>query len=125
MTAPSRKYFILNAAALLIAFVYSLFQPEVLLPFINAYFMIGMVYLCTGAMLFVIGGGFFSIFAHNYKKVIKKTSKKEEYISELSGDTEEKGPDLKVMTFSWTRPLIYSGVLSFLITFACSFVFFG
>ncbi|WP_455661712.1 DUF3899 domain-containing protein [Pradoshia sp.] len=75
--------------------------------------------------MFVIGSGFFSIFAHNYKKVMKGSSKKEEYISELSGDTEEKGPDMKVLTFSWTRPLIYSGALSFLITFVCSFVLFG
>ncbi|WP_455675986.1 DUF3899 domain-containing protein [Pradoshia sp.] len=125
MISPSRKFFILNTAALLIAFGYSLFQQEVLLPFINAYFMIGLAYICIGSMMFVIGSGFFSIFAHNYKKVMKGSSKKEEYISELSGDTEEKGPDMKVLTFSWTRPLIYSGALSFLITFVCSFVLFG
>ena len=122
MISPSRQYLILNASALLIALSYSLFQPEILLPFINAYFMIGLVYLSIGAMMFVIGRGFFSIFAHSYKKVMKRSTKKEEYISELSGDTEEKGPDMKVLTSSWTRPLIYSGALSFLITFACSYM---
>jgi hypothetical protein len=125
MKTPSRKYLILNAGALLIAFTYSLFQQEVLLPFINAYFLIGLAYLSIGSLMFVIGGGFFSIFAYSYKKVMKRTSKKEEYISELSGDTEENGPDMKVLTFSWTRPLIYSGAFSFLITLVCSFVFFG
>lgn len=122
MKSPIRQYLILNASALLIALVYSLFQQEVLLPFINAYFMIGLAYLSIGAMMFVIGGGFFSIFAYSYKKVMKRSSKKEEYISELSGDTEENRPDMKVLTFSWTRPLIYSGAFSFLITFAGSYM---
>lgn len=120
-----KKYLILNAAALLIAFGYSLSQQELLLSFINAYFMIGLAYLSIGAMMFVMGSGFFSIFAYSYKKVMKGSSKKEEYISELAGDTEDKGPSIKVLTFSWTRPLIYSGVFSFLITLVCSIVFFG
>ena len=126
MKSSQKKYLILNGLGLLISIIYSIFlQNHFLLAFIDAYFMIGLFYICAGAILYVIGGGFFSVFSYSFKKFWKLSSKKEEYIAELEGEPEQKGPNMEVLTFSWTSPLLYSGILSCVITFICSIIFFG
>ena len=125
MTSLLKKYLIVNGLGLLISIIYSIIlQNHIFLDFINAYFMIGLFFLCTGAILYVIGGGFFSVFSYSFKKFWKFNSKKEEYISELEGDSEQKGPNTEVLSFSWTGPLLYSGIFSCAITFLCSIIFF-
>ena len=126
MKSTLKKYLILNGLGLLISIIYPIVsQNHFLLGFINAYFLIGLFFVCTGAILYVIGGGFFSVFSYSFKKFWKWNSKKEEYISELESDSEQKGPNMEILSFSWTGPLLYSGLFSCVITFICSIIFFG
>ena len=125
MLSSQRKYILINSLGLLIAIIYSIVADQAtLLAFINAYFMIGLSYFCAGAILYVIGEGFFSIFSYTFKKFWKFNSKKEEYIVELEGDQQQNAPNMEVLSFSWTRPLLYSGILLCAITFICSIIFF-
>jgi hypothetical protein len=126
MKSSQNKFFLLNGIGLLISIIYSTFlQKHFLLTLIDAYFMIGLFYFCAGASLYVIGGGFFSVFSYSMKKFWKKTSKKEEYVSELEDESEQTGPNMEILTFSWTSPLLYSGFFSCVFTFICSIIFFG
>jgi len=126
MKSSQKKFLLLNGISLLISTIYSInIKSPFLLSLIDSYFMIGLFYVCAGALLYVIGGGFFSFFSYSFKKFWKINSKKEEYISELEGDPNDKGPNMEVLTFSWTSPLLYSGIFSCVITFICSIIFFG
>lgn len=125
MQSSQAKFLLLNGLGLMISFIYSFLQNHFLLAFIDAYFLIGLVYVCAGAILYVIGGGFFSIFSYSFKKFWKINSKKEEYLSELEGESDQQGPNMEVLTFSWTSPLLYSGIFSCVFTFICSLIFFG
>ena len=125
MLSSQRKYILINSLGLLIAIIYSIVADQAtLLAFINAYFMIGLSYFCAGAILYVIGEGFFSIFSYTFKKFWRFNSKKEEYVAELEGDHQQNAPNMEVLSFSWTRPLLYSGILLCTITFICSIIFF-
>lgn len=125
MNIARNKFFILNGFALILSFILSLFShQERMLQFINSYFMIGLFYLAAGALLYVIGGGFFNIFAYTFKKFWKVNSKKEKYIAEMEGKPKHEGPDMEVIQYSWTLPLVLSGLFAFFITFGFSIVFY-
>ncbi len=125
MKPSKKKFLLLNGLSLLVSVIYSALKNNFLLSLIDSYFMFGLFYVCAGAILYVIGGGFFSVFSYSFKKFWKINSKKEEYLSELEGESLQKGPNMEVLTFSWTSPLIYSGIFSCAITFICSIIFFG
>lgn len=128
MKILKRKFLLLTIAAIILSLAFAVIvnQP-LMLNFINSYFMIGLLYLTAGALLYVIGGGFFNIFSYSFKKFWKVNSKKENYIAEMEeieDSVKHKGPNMEVISFSWTRPLIFSGLLSFVITFGCSIIFY-
>ncbi|MCA1321003.1 DUF3899 domain-containing protein [Bacillus tianshenii] len=70
-------------------FVLSLFhQSYNLLNWVDFLFLVGLVLLVTGGLMYVVAGGFFSSFFHSCKVFFAAISRKEEIISEIEGKKE-------------------------------------
>lgn len=60
-------------------------QSYNLLNWVDFLFILGLVLLVTGCLMYVVAGGFFSSFIHSCKAFFASISKKEQIISEIEG----------------------------------------
>jgi hypothetical protein len=88
--------------------------------FINVAFLLSLVPLSLGGLLFVYERGFFSGFAYGFRRWRKSGTKAEQYLEEAASEqeTEEsRGPRHFVATY----PLLFSGLFLFLIMIAAGY----
>lgn len=88
--------------------------------FINAAFLLSLVPLSAGGLLFVYERGFFSGFAYGFRRLRKSGTKAERYMEEMAEDGETDEPPRPVR-FAITYPLLFSGLLLFLAMIAAGY----
>ncbi|OQP05624.1 hypothetical protein B1690_13245 [Geobacillus sp. 46C-IIa] len=81
--------------------------------FINAAFLISLVPLSVGGLLFVCERGFFSGFAYGFRRWRKSGTKAKQYLEEAAEENETDEPPGSPR-FTMTYPLLFSGLLLFL-----------
>lgn len=88
--------------------------------FINAAFLLSLVPLSLGGLLFVYERGFFNGFAYGFRRLRKRGTKAESYVEEIAGEHEADEPTGPVR-FAITYPLLFSGLLLFLAMIAAGY----
>lgn len=105
---------------LTLLFMLTMFRDWTLLALVNAVSMASLLLVIVGAILFVVGGGFFYGIAYSFRRFFKKTSKSWQMLDEIEKD-EEFRPTTH--SFSMTVPFLVVGGVLFLVTLGVSFLF--
>ncbi len=115
-TNTAKKTFFLTTGCMLISIIYSLFvQAKFLLSFINSYFILGMVCLLLGLIVYVKDGGFFSFFKYSYGKFLNSIRKRKT-VEEEYGEIED-DPHAHV-DFQLKLPLVLTGSIMLAVTYS-------
>lgn len=93
-------------------------ESSPLLHFSNTLFLISLLLLMAGASLWVLQGGMFDGFISSFKRFFERTNKAGMYAAELDRGKEFRGS----YRFGLTYPLLLSGGVLFLISYAGSFI---
>ncbi|WPZ19140.1 DUF3899 domain-containing protein [Geobacillus subterraneus] len=88
--------------------------------FINVAFLLSLVPLSVGGLLFVYERGFFSGFAYGFRRWRKSGTKAERYLEETAAENEADEPP-GPSRFAMTYPLLFSGLLLFLAMIAAGY----
>jgi uncharacterized integral membrane protein len=88
--------------------------------FINYLFMISLLLIIVGGILFVIQGGLFTAINYSFKRVYKRISRKGKYLAELEGD-HTNDEEIKRLHFSYMPSIIISGIFLFVVTMLLAF----
>jgi|GEM_PF-1031859 len=88
--------------------------------FINAAFLLSLIPLSLGGLLFVYERGFFSGFVYGFRRWRKSGTKAERYLEEAAAENEAGEPPGSPR-FAMTYPLLFSGLLLFLAMIAAGY----
>ncbi|NNU84702.1 DUF3899 domain-containing protein [Geobacillus sp. BMUD] len=88
--------------------------------FINVSFLLSLLPLSLGGLLFVYERGFFSGFAYGFRRLRKSGTKVEQYLEETAAE-QETAETLGPRRFAVTYPLLFSGLLLFLAMIAAGY----
>lgn len=88
--------------------------------FINVSFLLSLLPLSLGGLLFVYERGFFSGFAYGFRRLRRSSTKVERYLEEAAAEHESDEP-LGPRRFAVTYPLLFSGLLLFLTMIAAGY----
>jgi hypothetical protein len=84
---------------------------------LNSVFMISMVFIMLGALMLVTRGGFFDAITLSFRRMMKKGTK----FGEMMDDVETMGLPSEAFEYSFTEPVLISGIIGFLVTVFLSF----
>ncbi len=93
------------------------YENLTLVTVLNSVFMISLVYIMIGSLMFVARGGFFDAITLSFRRFMKKGTK----YGELMDDVERMELPSEVFEYKATEPLLISGVITFLATVLISF----
>jgi hypothetical protein len=103
----------ISLAALILALIVTIIQGDVsLLSFINTSFLLSLPLLILGGFLFVYEGGFFNGLIYSYRR-LRRSTKMGKYVAQFDNLDDE---PVVPKNFSVTKPIIFSGLLIFLLT---------
>ncbi|KFL15241.1 hypothetical protein GT94_12800 [Geobacillus stearothermophilus] len=88
--------------------------------FINVSFLLSLLPLSLGGLLFVYERGFFSGFAYGFRRLRKSATKAERYMEEMAEESEADEPPGPAR-FAITYPLLFAGLLLFLAMIAAGY----
>ncbi|RXS91956.1 DUF3899 domain-containing protein [Geobacillus sp. PK12] len=88
--------------------------------FINTAFLLSLVPLSAGGLLFVYERGFFSGFAYGFRRLRRSSARVERYLEEAAAE-HESDELLGPRRFAITYPLLFSGLLLFLAMIAAGY----
>ncbi|WP_408010706.1 DUF3899 domain-containing protein [Pseudalkalibacillus sp. A8] len=109
----------LLAILLIIGFGFTYFYYEnfTVVTFINSTFLVSMLYIMIGGLMFVTRGGFFDAFTHSFRRFMKKGTK----MGEMMDDVENMQLPSEAFEYSYSEPLLITGLIGFLSTVLISF----
>lgn len=79
---------------------------------INSVFMISLLFIMIGAMMFVTRGGFFDAITLSFRRFMKKGTK----YGEIMEDVERMDLPSEAFEYTLTEPMLFAGVVGFLST---------
>ncbi|MBW7643673.1 MULTISPECIES: DUF3899 domain-containing protein [Geobacillus] len=91
-----------------------------IVAFINVSFLLSLLPLSLGGLLFVYERGFFSGFAYGFRRLRRSSTRVERYLEEAAAEhesEEQPGP----RRFAITYPLLFAGLLLFLAMIAAGY----
>jgi len=107
--------------ALIISFAGSLFSEDgKWISFINILFFISILLLMLGGTLFVLKGGMFDGIFYSFRRLYRRTSRLENYVSEQTGELQNAPKDsLKGLP---VNPIIISGAALFFFSLIAAYI---
>lgn len=103
--------------------IISLFSSHsFLFDFVNFSFYFGLAFIILGGFLFLIQRGFFNITIYALRKLGRSKDKKVESL--IEGDEEEEDPKealYRTYSFTWTYPVIITGLVLWFFSTVISF----
>lgn len=111
--------FVLSA---ILAFVYG--RSQFLLHFVNIMFYIALLLVIIGGFLFIFERGGYNVVRYAFHKARFFIKPKEEaMIAEVEGEKNEKGMLYQTYSFTFTYPILLTGIFSALLSTIISFMF--
>ncbi|MCF6409207.1 DUF3899 domain-containing protein [Pseudalkalibacillus salsuginis] len=109
----------LLAILLIIGFGLAFFYYDkiTVVTFINSVFLVSMLYIMVGGLMFVTRGGFFDAFTHSFRRLMKKGTR----MGEIMDDVENMHLPSEAFEYTYSDPLLITGLIGFLTTVLISF----
>ncbi|WP_261132563.1 DUF3899 domain-containing protein [Bacillus sp. Marseille-Q3570] len=98
-------------------FMYFYYDNITVVTFINSIFLISMLYIMLGGLMFVTRGGFFDAITLSFRRFMKKGTK----MGEIMEDVENSELPSEAFEYTFSEPLLLTGLLGFLTTVLISF----
>lgn len=96
---------------------YFYYETVTFLTVLNSVFIVSMVYIMIGALMFVTRGGFFDAFTLSVRRFMKKGTR----YGAIMDDVENIDLPSEVFEYTYTEPLLLTGIVGFLTTVLISF----
>ncbi len=91
-----------------------------ILYLINTVFVVSLLYIMVGALMFVTRGGFFDGITLSFRRFMKKGTN----MGKMMDEVEYMDLPSEAFEYTFTESLLVSGLLGFLITIGSSFLIF-
>lgn len=118
-----KKFYSLISINLILSFIFCIISNFEKFAFINASFIIGMLYLATGALFFVSEQGFFNMTLYSFNKICEENRRRKGVLCEASITIDDYIN--KRYKFEITNPLLSSGCIISITTLIISFLMYS
>ncbi|MGL4797389.1 MAG: DUF3899 domain-containing protein [Paraclostridium sp.] len=118
-----KKFYTLISINLILSFIFHIISNFERFSLINASFMIGMLYLATGALFFVSEQGFFNMTLYSFNKICEENRRRKGVLCEASITVDDYIN--KRYKFNSTNPLLASGLIISITTLIISFLMYS